>query len=152
MNAFIALVSGLLFGAGILVSGMGNPEKVLAFLDLAGNWDPSLALVMAAAIPVSGLAFRVVGKRKTTLAGHAVRLPGTKQLDWRLMAGSALFGTGWGLAGICPGPAVVLSAHGSARGLVFAVSMFLGMLMFTVMERRGRPPGLPGISQIGSRH
>ncbi|MDL2284162.1 YeeE/YedE family protein [Oxalobacter sp. OttesenSCG-928-P03] len=137
MNVFVALVSGLLFGAGIMVSGMGNPEKVLAFLDLAGNWDPSLALVMAAAIPVSGLAFRVVDKRKTTLAGRAVQLPDTKRLDWRLVMGSALFGIGWGLAGICPGPAIALPGYGSAKGLVFALSMFLGMGLFTLMERRG---------------
>lgn len=137
MNVLTALVSGLLFGAGIVVSGMGNPEKVLAFLDLAGNWDPSLALVMAAAIPVSGLAFRVVEKRKATLIGHIVQLPDTKQLDWRLITGSVLFGIGWGLAGICPGPAVALPGYGSAKGLLFALSLFFGMLMFTVMKRRG---------------
>lgn len=137
MNIFIALVSGLLFGAGVVVSGMGNPEKVLAFLDLAGNWDPSLALVMIAAIPVSGLAFRFVAKSKTTLLWQVVRLPDTKRLDWRLMVGSALFGIGWGLAGICPGPAITLIAYGSAKGQVFALFMFLGMLLFATMKRRG---------------
>lgn len=135
MNILIALVSGLLFGAGIIVSGMANPEKVLAFLDLAGNWDPSLALVMAAALPVSGLAFRLIEKRQTTLAGQPIQLPDTKQINWRLITGAALFGTGWGLAGICPGPAIVLSGYGLAKGCFFACFMLLGMAIFTVIKR-----------------
>lgn len=144
MNILIALLSGLLFGAGIIVSGMANPEKVLAFLDLAGNWDPSLALVMAAALPVSGLAFRLIEKRQTTLAGQPIQLPDTKQINWPLITGAALFGTGWGLAGICPGPAIVLSGHGLAKGCFFAFFMLLGMGLFTVIKR-------PGILSFPSR-
>lgn len=144
MNILIALLSGLLFGAGIIVSGMANPEKVLAFLDLAGNWDPSLALVMAAALPVSGLAFRLIEKRQTTLAGQPIQLPDTKQINWRLITGAALFGTGWGLAGICPGPAIILSGQGLAKGCFFAFFMLLGMALFTVIKR-------PGILSFPSR-
>lgn len=137
MNILIALLSGLLFGAGIIVSGMANPEKVLAFLDLAGNWDPSLALVMAAAIPVSALAFRLIEKRQTTLAGQPIHLPDTKQINWPLITGAALFGTGWGLAGICPGPAIILSGQGLAKGCFFASFMLFGMALFTVIKRLG---------------
>ncbi|HRD90089.1 MAG TPA: YeeE/YedE family protein, partial [Accumulibacter sp.] len=114
MSVLISLLIGLVFGCGLIVSGMSNPAKVLAFLDLVGDWDPSLALVMAGAIAVGLLAFRIAGQRQTSLRGKPLQMPTARQIDRRLLAGSALFGIGWGLAGICPGPALVLLGTGAA--------------------------------------
>jgi uncharacterized membrane protein YedE/YeeE len=138
MSVLISLLIGLLFGCGLIVSGMSNPAKVLAFLDLAGDWDPSLALVMAGAIAVGLPAFRVAGWRQTSLRGKPLQMPTARQIDRRLLAGSALFGVGWGLAGICPGPALVLLGSGAAKGLVFVLAMLAGMAMFTAFERLSR--------------
>ncbi len=135
MSVLISLLIGLVFGCGLIVSGMSNPARVLAFLDLAGDWDPSLALVMAGAIAVGLPAFRVAGWRQTSLRGQPLQMPTARQIDRRLLAGSALFGVGWGLAGICPGPALVLLGSGAAKGLVFVLAMLAGMAMFTAFER-----------------
>ena len=105
MEIFVALVVGSLFGIGLLVSGMVDPSKVLGFLDLAGEWDPSLALVMAGAILVGAIAFGLAANRSRTLLGGVMRLPAATAIDRRLVLGSAVFGVGWGLAGYCPGPA-----------------------------------------------
>jgi uncharacterized membrane protein YedE/YeeE len=137
MQALTALLAGLVFGIGLIVSGMFNPAKVLGFLDLAGKWDPSLALVMAGAIAVGAFAFAVAGKRKGTLLGTPMLLPSDRRLDRRLVLGSLLFGVGWGLAGFCPGPALVALGAGYAKAVVFVVAMLAGMLIFEWAERMG---------------
>lgn len=135
MRTVFSLIAGLLFGLGLIIAGMGNPAKVLAFLDLAGNWDPSLALVMGGAIPVSAIAFWLAERRSTTIFGHAIQLPNTRNLDRRLIIGGLLFGIGWGLAGICPGPALVLLGAGVAKALIFIAAMLVGMALFEALER-----------------
>lgn len=127
---------GLLFGIGLLVAGMANPAKVLAFLDLAGAWDPSLALVMGGAIAVGLVAFRLAGQRKVSVLGEPMRLPAKREIDRRLVFGSLGFGVGWGLAGFCPGPALVAFGALEAKAMVFVVAMLAGMAAFELMERR----------------
>lgn len=141
MNILGAFFSGLIFGLGLVIAGMANPAKVLAFLDLAGDWDPSLALVMAGAIAVGVVAFAIAKRRATTLSGAPMQLPTTRQIDLRLLGGSALFGVGWGLAGICPGPALVLVGAGAAKGWIFLAAMLAGMLLFHWLQRP-RPTSL----------
>jgi len=127
---------GLLFGLGLILSGMTDPGKVLGFLDLFGTWDPSLALVMGGAIMVGFFAFTLAKKRTQSFLGSAMQLPGRNDIDRRLVVGAALFGAGWGLAGFCPGPALVSLAAGQAQAAVFVVSMVAGMALFEAMERR----------------
>jgi uncharacterized membrane protein YedE/YeeE len=129
-----AFVSGLLFGLGLLLAGMADPAKVLAFLDLAGAWDPSLMLVMASAVAVSAVAYAWTRRRQRTLFGAPLHLPQSGDIDRRLLTGSLLFGIGWGLAGICPGPALVLLAQGEA--LWFVGAMFAGMALFELLPAR----------------
>lgn len=127
--------AGLLFALGLLVSGMANPEKVLGFLDIAGQWDPSLAFVMAGAILVGLFAFAVAKKRTMSFLGFDMRLPASDRLDKRLVVGSVLFGAGWGLAGFCPGPVLVALGAGKTGALVFVVAMVAGMGLFEVIEK-----------------
>ena len=134
MNIAASLIAGLLFGVGLIVSGMADPAKVLGFLDLAGAWDPSLALVMAGAIAVGAVAFRLARKRATSLLGLKMNLPGARQVDRRLVGGSLLFGIGWGIAGFCPGPALVALGMGQAKAAVFVLAMLAGMLLFEAIE------------------
>ena len=139
-----ALVSGLIFGWGLMLAGMANPEKVLAFLDIAGAWDPSLALVMAGAIAVGSVAFTMASKRHRSYLGLSMNLPTSRVIDKRLVLGSLAFGIGWGMAGICPGPALVLLGSGSGKGTVFVAAMLLGMGIFEVLERsRSRSTNSP---------
>ena len=133
-----AFACGLLFGFGLLLAGMADPAKVLAFLDLAGNWDPSLALVMAGAIGVAALPLSLAQRRAKALLGGAMQLPRRRDLDVRLIGGSLLFGVGWGIAGICPGPAVAILLTGHWQVLLFVAAMLLGMLLFEALERRER--------------
>jgi hypothetical protein len=135
MGKLIAFVAGLIFGLGLLLAGMANPAKVLGFLDLAGPWDPSLALVMAGAIAVALLPFTWAKRQNRSLLGAAMRLPLKRGLDRRLLIGSLLFGMGWGLAGICPGPAVVLLLSGHWQALLFGLAMLAGMGLFELLER-----------------
>ena len=139
MKTIFALLAGLIFGFGLILSGMSNPAKVLGFLDLAGAWDPSLALVMGGALLPASVAFYIAKRRGSTLLGSPLVLPQTRQIDRRLIGGSVLFGVGWGLAGICPGPALVLVGidlqHGTSQGLLFAAAMLIGMLIFSAVER-----------------
>ncbi|WP_004177473.1 YeeE/YedE family protein [Nitrosospira lacus] len=130
-----AWVSGLIFGLGLILAGMANPGKVLAFLDVAGAWDPSLALVMAGAIGVGSVAFAMAGKRDRSYLGFPINLPTSRVIDKRLVLGSLAFGMGWGMAGICPGPALVLVGSGSVKGMVFVAAMLLGMGIFEILER-----------------
>jgi len=132
----ISFLCGLLFGLGLIVSGMANPAKVLGFLDLAGNWDPSLIFVMGGAIAVGFLAFSYAGRRKTTLLGTEMKLPTSVKIDRRLVFGSILFGAGWGIAGFCPGPALVGLGMGLPKAIVFVLAMLAGMGIFELLERR----------------
>jgi uncharacterized membrane protein YedE/YeeE len=136
MRKLMAFLAGLIFGIGLLTAGMANPAKVLAFLDVAGAWDPSLALVMAAAIAVAFLPFRWARLQRTSLLGAPMQLPGKRELDRRLIGGSLLFGIGWGIAGICPGPALALLLTGHWQVLLFVAALLLGMRVFTALERR----------------
>ena len=138
MLAFTALVAGLVFGIGLMVSGMANPAKVLGFLDLFGRWDPSLALVMGGAVAVSAVAFSIARRRSASLLGAAMKLPTARQIDRRLVIGSTLFGIGWGIAGFCPGPALVALGMGQAKALVFVAAMLAGMGLFEWLEGRSR--------------
>lgn len=127
MNRLTEFLVGLLFGLGLLLSGMTDPGKVIGFLDLFGAWDPSLALVMGGAIVVGLFGFAVAKKRTTALLGGAMQLPSSRDIDRRLVIGGLVFGTGWGLAGFCPGPALVSAGAGHVQAIVFLVSMVAGM-------------------------
>jgi len=135
MGAITALLAGLLFGIGLMVSGMANPAKVLGFLDLAGRWDPSLAFVMVGAIVIGSMAFLLARRRQRSLLGLPMQLPGSTVITPRLVIGSALFGIGWGTAGFCPGPALVALGAGYPKAVGFVMAMVAGMLVFEVMER-----------------
>ena len=140
MLVLASLLAGLVFGLGLIVSGMADPAKVLGFLDLAGRWDPSLAFVMAGAIAVGMVAFAVARRRAASLLGAPMRLPSARRIDRRLLAGSLLFGAGWGIAGFCPGPALVSLGMGEFKALVFVTAMLAGMAVFELLERRQRAP------------
>lgn len=135
-SAAAALFSGLLFGFGLIVSGMANPEKVLGFLDIAGLWDPSLAFVMGGAVIVGVLAFTIARKRTLSFLGFDMKVPGHSHIDKRLIVGGLLFGIGWGIAGICPGPGLVALGAGELKAVVFVASMVAGMVIFELVERR----------------
>jgi uncharacterized protein len=130
---------GLVFGIGLLVSGMSNPAKVLNFLDLggiaAGNWDPSLAFVMAGAVAVTFTGYRIVLRRARPLFGETFHLPTKRELDLRIFAGPAIFGVGWGLAGFCPGPALVALGYFSRAAFIFVAAMFAGMWLARFLGR-----------------
>ena len=136
MIKLTAFISGLLFGTGLLLAGMANPKKVLAFLDLAGMWDPSLGLVMVGAIGVAIGPMTWARQRSRSLLGRPMLLPDKRELDARLIGGSLLFGIGWAIAGICPGPAVAILLTGHWQPLVFMLAMLAGMLLFNGLEHR----------------
>lgn len=142
MQIFTSLLVGLVFGIGLIVSGMTDPAKVIGFLDLAGNWDPSLAFVMGGAILVGIFAFGVARKRERSLLGAPMLLPMAVRIDRRLVLGSLAFGAGWGLAGYCPGPALASLASGGEKPLIFTLAMLAGMALFEVFDRvsAGRMP------------
>lgn len=131
-----ALIAGVLFGVGLSFAGMVDPQKVLAFLDLAGPWDPSLGLVMGGAISVGVIAFRIAKGRTETFLGNPLQLPNRTEVDLRLILGSVGFGLGWGLSGLCPGPAVVSLAAGHADVLFFVVAMLAGLAVGDVLDAR----------------
>jgi uncharacterized protein len=136
MTMFTSLLAGLVFGLGLIVSGMANPAKIHGFLDLAGRWDPSLAFVMTGAIAVGVIAFAMANKRTVSLIGAEMKLPAARHIDRRLVVGSALFGIGWGVAGFCPGPGLVALGMGEAKAVVFVAAMLAGMAVFEFLERR----------------
>ena len=135
MNALSAFAAGLVFGIGLILSGMTDPGKVIGFLDVAGKWDPSLAFVMGGAILVGFFAFRSAGRRGRTFLGAALHLPNRRDIDARLLGGSVVFGIGWGLAGFCPGPALVSFASGVDKAAIFVAAMLGGMVIYHAAER-----------------
>jgi uncharacterized membrane protein YedE/YeeE len=135
MTPLAAFASGLVFGFGLILSGMTDPGKVIGFLDFFGSWDPSLAFVMCGAILVGFFAFRLAGSRTQAFLGDAMHLPSARDIDTRLVAGSVVFGIGWGLAGFCPGPALVAFGSGFDKAAVFVVAMLGGMVLYHAVER-----------------
>ncbi|ACS43801.1 DUF6691 family protein [Methylorubrum extorquens] len=135
-----AFAVGLLFGLGLLVSGMANPAKVLAFLDVAGQWDLSLAFVMAGAVAISAAGYLVARRRGRPLLASRLEIPTRRDLDPRLIAGAAVFGLGWGLAGLCPGPALTLLTVAPAQAVSFVVAMVAGMLLFRLVPSAAAKP------------
>ena len=135
MQLLTALMSGLLFGLGLIISGMTDPSKVIGFLDLAGDWNPSLAFVMVGAVLVGLAAFRFAANRPKAILGDAMRLPTARHIDRRLVLGGLAFGAGWGLAGYCPGPALASLATGSSEPIIFVIAMLAGMAVFEVQDR-----------------
>ncbi|MFM9927578.1 YeeE/YedE family protein [Variovorax sp. H27-G14] len=142
MLVVTSFLSGLLFGIGLLVSGMADPAKVLGFLDLLGHWDPSLALVMGGAVAVGMVAFFIAGRRARSLLGAPMQLPTARRIDRRLLVGSLVFGAGWGLAGFCPGPGLVALGMGQGKAVAFVAAMLVGMAVFEWVERRRRASSL----------
>ena len=136
MTKLSAFMAGVLFGLGLLLAGMANPSKVLAFLDLTGAWDPSLALVMVGAIGIAIGPLTWARRQSSSMLGKPMQLPIKRELDPRLISGSLLFGIGWGIAGICPGPAVAILLTGRWQVIVFMLAMLAGMLLFTALETR----------------
>lgn len=136
MPTLFALLAGAVFGIGLIVSGMADPARALGFLDLAGNWDPSLAFVMGGAILVGAVAFTFARKRTVSLLGLQMRMPTATQVDRRLVGGGLLFGIGWGVAGFCPGPALVALGMGEQKAVVFVAAMLAGMVLFELWDRR----------------
>jgi uncharacterized protein len=135
MKNIYALLAGLIFGLGLIVSGMANPEKVIGFLNIFGRWDPSLAFVMGGAIFVGVFSFKFIVKRERTLLGGGLHLSNEKSINKRLIFGSLIFGLGWGLAGFCPGPALVSLGMGSLKGALFVIAMLAGMLTFKLVQK-----------------
>lgn len=131
----ISFVAGLIFGIGLIISGMADPAKVLAFLDLAGLWNPSLIFVMAGAIGIGFFAFLWAKSRKTTLLGGEMKLPSATKIDRRLIIGAVMFGIGWGIAGFCPGPALVGLGMGLPKALIFVAAMLAGMGLYELFDR-----------------
>jgi uncharacterized membrane protein YedE/YeeE len=127
MRGLMALLSGLIFGLGLILGGMTDPGKVKGFLDVAGPWDPSLALVMGGAIAVGVFAFAAARRRSRSWSGERMDIPTSRVIDARLIAGGVLFGAGWGLAGFCPGPALVAMSAGVGSAAIFIIAMLAGM-------------------------
>ena len=136
MQTALVFISGLVFGIGLIISGMSNPAKVINFLDVAGNWDPSLAFVMLGAIPVSFIGFRVIEKQGQTVFHEQLHLPGTKTINRQLVIGGFVFGADWAIAGFCPGPALVALGAGYAKAFVFVAAMIGGMLLHDKVYKR----------------
>jgi uncharacterized membrane protein YedE/YeeE len=135
MNILFSWLAGFIFGIGLIISGMTNPAKVIGFLDLAGAWDPSLAFVMIGGIAIATIGFFVARKRTLSMLGLPIRMPNQRQIDRPLVLGSLIFGIGWGIAGICPGPALVLVGGGVSKGNVFVIAMIVGMGLFEGFNR-----------------
>jgi len=135
-RSLIAFVAGALFGAGLLVSQMTNPAKVVAFLDIFGNWDPSLAFVMGPALLVTFFGYRIVLRNEVPKTDIKFHLPTSSSLDWRLINGAALFGIGWGLSGLCPGPALSASTFGGPNIIYFLVGMLGAIAGFRLFSRK----------------
>jgi uncharacterized membrane protein YedE/YeeE len=136
MPVLMALVAGLVFGVGLTASQMVDPAKVLGFLDFAGDWDPTLALVMIGALIGAAPGFSIAARRTRSFLGEPMRIPARRPLDARLLGGAAIFGLGWGLAGFCPGPAVAALGTGLIPVFVFVAAMLAGMLAWRALSGR----------------
>lgn len=135
MQWLTAGFAGLLLGLGLILSGMANPAKVVGFLDVAGSWDPSLGLVMGGGLVVGSIGFALLKKQPKTLTGEPLNLPASRKIDVRLVLGSVLFGIGWGITGICPGPGLVLLGAGVSEGIVYIASLLAGMTLYSLIEK-----------------
>jgi len=138
-DTFASFIIGLIFGLGLVVGGMTDPSKVIGFLDIAGNWDPSLAFVMDGALLVGVVAFRFARHRTANFFGGAIHMPTKSDIDKRMVIGSLLFGAGWGMAGFCPGPAITSLGTGNTKALLFVLAMIAGMALFEGIERYRHP-------------
>lgn len=136
MDKLFGFASGLVFGLGLILAGMTDPRKVKAFLDLAGAWDPSLALVMGGAVALGIPVFALAARRGRTWAGAAMEIPTLRSIDARLVAGGVLFGIGWGIGGFCPGPALVALGSGMAEAALFVAAMLAGMALHDRLLRK----------------
>lgn len=141
MTALYAFAAGLIFGLGLLISGLADPARVLGFLDLAGLWNPTLAFVMGGAVLATSIGYALLRRRTASLSGEPMRWPQASRLDGRLAGGSLTFGVGWGLAGFCPGPALVAAAAGIGEAAVFTVAMIAGMGIHAFITRGKLPEG-----------
>ena len=145
----MALLVGIIFGMGLILSGMTNPSKVLGFLDLAGAWDPSLGFVMGGAVLIGLISFPFVARRPNSILGDALRLPSATQIDRRLVLGGLTFGVGWGLAGYCPGPVLASVLGSSGKPIMFLFAMLAGMALFEILERKNsHSKGKPTASEL----
>lgn len=135
MKLVFALASGLVFGIGIAISGMMNPAKVLNFFDVAGTWDPSLAFVMGGAVLVTFIGYRLVWRRSAPLFGKSFHLPMSKEIDMKLVGGSALFGIGWGIAGFCPGAVIPALGTGRWEVFLFTAAMLAGLWLQRILAK-----------------
>jgi len=134
-RVFISFLAGCLFGAGLLISQMTNPAKVISFLNVFGNWDPSLAFVMASALIVTFVGYRFILKSDSPMYGVKFHLPERRDIDWRLITGTGLFGVGWGLSGLCPGPALSIATFGGMNILYFLGGMIGSIVIFQLTRR-----------------
>ncbi len=130
-----ALIAGIVFSLGLIISLMVNPEKVIAFLDISGDWDPSLGLVMGSALVVTAIGYQLAWRREKPFYAAGFQVPVSRKIDRRLAIGAVLFGIGWGLAGLCPGPSLAALAIGGLPALGFFVAMLLGMAGFEIFDR-----------------
>lgn len=135
MQWMTAGLAGLILGLGLILSGMANPAKVIGFLDVAGPWDPSLGLVMGGGLLVGSIGFALLKKQPKTLSGEPLNLPASRKIDLRLILGSVLFGIGWGITGICPGPGLVLLGAGIPEGVIYVASLLAGMTLYSLIEK-----------------
>lgn len=143
MKRLTAFLCGALFGLGLVISDMANPTRVLAFLDVSDAWDPSLALVMLGALIPSSAAYLWVRARRTPVLAASLHIPTHRTIDWRLVMGAAIFGLGWGLAGVCPGPAIALLGTGQPFAIIFVAAMVAGVLMHGLIHLRTAERGQP---------
>lgn len=150
MQILATLISGLLFGLGLCVSGLVNPAKVQAFLDIAGDWDPSLAFTMAGAVIVTGVGYRLAFKRGTPLFANVFQIPPAGVIDRKLITGAAIFGIGWGLVGFCPGPAITSLAFGLTPVFVFVAAMLVGMAVARQLAKSSPGRSAPSVNPIKS--
>ena len=151
MQGVVAFASGLLFAVGLAVGGMTEPANVIGFLDFAGEWKPDLAFVMAGAVGVTAIAWRIAGRRRAPIYAEAFAVPARRDLDARLLGGAAIFGIGWGLGGYCPGPGVVALASAAPSAVVFVASMLVGTGLAIAWERRRRAGPAPVPSSAAPR-
>jgi uncharacterized protein len=145
MQIVLAALFGLIFGLGILISGMGNPAKVLNFFDLAGHWDPSLAFVMGGAVAVTAIGYRLVFQWGKPLLGECFALPTNPRIETSLLAGSALFGIGWGIAGFCPGGSIPMLGTGRPEPLIFVGGLVAGIIAARIAKARSAPRSAPAM-------